>query len=220
MRISRLIATTFLLGGILLGSTAWAEDAVRYSGFLDHYPDLKQHPNGSGGLIYEKAGIDHCSNDKIMNEPIEVWMAADSKYKGFSPNVLTSITDELYRSLVINLEPDYPVVGSPGKGVLVIRLAITDVYGGKRKRGLTGYLPLGAVIGAVRGKYRRISFKDATIEVELLDAQSLDQLGVLIDKMSVSREGGDQTSWVEIMDALHFYAKRFRSKLDAEHSNC
>jgi len=112
MRISRLIATTFLLGGILLGSTAWAEDAVRYSGFLDHYPDLKQHPDGSGGLIYEKAGIDHCSYDKIMIEPIEVWMAADSKYKGFSPNVLTAITDELYRSLVINLEPDYPVVGS------------------------------------------------------------------------------------------------------------
>ena len=219
MRYLKLIATIFLLGSFLLGSTTWAQNDAVYSGFLDHYPDLKQDPDGVG-LIYEKAGIDHCSYDKIMIEPIEVWMAADSKYKGFSPNVLMAITDELYRSLVINLEPDYPVVGSPGKGVLVIRLAITDVYGGKRKRGLTGYLPLGAVIGAMSGKYRRISLKDATIEVELLDAQSLDQLGVLIDKMSVSREGGDQTSWVEIMDALHFYAKRFRSEIDAEHSNC
>ena len=101
MRISRLIATTFLLGSILLGSTAWAEDAVKYSGFLDHYPVLKQDADGSGGLSYEKAEIDHCSYDKIMIEPIEVWMAEDSKYKGFSPDVFKVITDELYRSLEI-----------------------------------------------------------------------------------------------------------------------
>ena len=220
MRNSRLIATTFLLGGILLGSTAWTEDAVKYSGFLDHYPDLKQDPDRSGGLIYEKAGIDHCSYDKIMIEPIEVWMDDDSKYKGFSPEVLKAITDELYRSLVINLEPEYPVVGEPGKGVVVIRLAITDVYGMKKKRGVLGYLPIGAVAGAVSGKYRRINLKDATIEMELLDAQSLDQLGVLIDKLSVSKGAGDKISWEGIVEALHVYAKRFRSEIDAEHSNC
>ncbi len=220
MRISRLIATTFLLGSILLGSTAWAQNDVMYSGFLDHYPVLKQDPDGSGGLIYEKAEIDHCSYDKIMIEPIEVWMADDSKYKGFSPDVLKAITDELYRSLEINLEPEYPVVGEPGKGVVVIRLAITDVYGMKKKRGVLGYLPIGAVVGAVSGKYRRINLKDATIEVELLDAQSLDQLGVMIDKLSVSKGAGDKISWEGIVEALHVYAKRFRSEIDAEHSNC
>ena len=80
MRISKFIATTLLSGSILLGSTTWAESDVTYSGFLDHYPDLIQDPDGSGGLIYEKAEIDHCSYDKIMIEPIEVWMAEDSKY--------------------------------------------------------------------------------------------------------------------------------------------
>ncbi len=220
MRISRLIATTFLLGGILLSSTAWTEDAAKYSGFLDHYPDLKQDPDRSGGLIYEKAGIDHCSYDKIMIEPIEVWMADDSKYKGFSPDALKAITDVLYHSLLVNLEPEYPVVGSPGKGVLVIRLAITDVYAKKKKRGVLGYLPVGAVIGAVTGKYRRINLKDATIEAELLDAQSLEQLGVLIDKLSLSREGDDKTSWEDLAETMNFYAKRFRSRTDAEHSNC
>ncbi len=220
MRISRLIATTFLLGSILLGSTAWAENDVMYSGFLDHYPDLKQDADGSGGLIYRKAEIDHCSYDKIMIEPIEVLMADHSKYKGFSPDVLKAITDELYRSLEINLEPEYPVVGEPGEGVVVIRLAITDVYAMKKKRGFLGYMPIGAVVGAMSGKYRRISLKDATIEVELLDAQSLDQLGVLIDKLSVSKGGGDTTSWQEIIDTLHSYARHFRSEIDAEHSNC
>ncbi len=220
MRFSKLIATTFLLGSILFGSTAWAEDAVKYSGFLDHYPDLMQDPDGSGGLTYEKAGIDHCSYDKFMIEPIEIWMAENSKYKGFSPDVLKAITDELYRSLEINFEPEYPVVGEPGEGVVVIRLAITDVYAMKKKRGVLGYLPIGAVVGAVSGKYRRINLKDATIEVELLDAQSLDQLGVMIDKLSVSKGAGDKISWEGIVEALHVYAKRFRSEIDAEHSNC
>ncbi len=220
MKTSKLIAATFLLGSILLGSTAWAQNDVIFSGFLDHYPDLKQDPDGSGGLIYRKARIDHCSYDKIMIEPIEVWMAEDSKYQGLSPDVLKAITDELYRSLEINLEPEYPVVGEPGEGVVVIRLAITDVYAMKKKRGVLGYLPVGAVVGAVSGKYRRINLKDATIEVELLDAQSLDQLGVMIDKLSVSKVAGDKISWEGIVEALHVYANRFRSEIDAEHSNC
>ena len=219
MRFSKLITSAFLLGIILLGSTAWTETHDTYSGFLDHYPDLKQDSDGSGGLSYEKPGIAHCSYDKIMIEPIEIWMAGDSKYKGISPDVFKAITDELYRSLEINLEPEYPVVGEPGAGVVVIRLAITDVYASKKKRGLLGYMPIGAAIGAMSGKYRRINLKDATIEVEILDGQSLDQLGVLIDKLSVSREAGD-LSWEGVIEALHSYAERFRSDIDAEHSNC
>ena len=220
MRTSKLIATTFLLGSILLGGTASAENDVTYSGFLDHYPDLEQDPDGGGGLRYDKAEIDHCSYDKIMIEPIEVWMAKDSKYRGFSPDVLKAVTDELFRSLVINLEPDYPVVGSPGQGVVVIRLAITDVHGGRSKRGLLGYLPLVAVTGAVTGRYRKVNLTDATIEVEVLDAQTWDQLGVLIDKLPISKVASDQNPWEQIIQALHSYAESFRSDIDVNHSGC
>lgn len=218
MRITRLVTTTFLLGSILLGGTVGAVNVVMYSGFLDHYPVLKQDPDGGGGLIYRKAGTDLGDYDKILIEPIEIWMADDSKYKGFSPNELKAITDEFHRTLVLNLEPDYPVVSRLGPGVLVIRLAITDVYATKKKRGLLGYVPIGAAVGAVSGKYSA-KLKDATIEAELLDAQSNEQLGVLIDKLSVSKGGGDKTSWTEITEALNFYAKRFRARMDAEHGN-
>ncbi len=220
MKISRLIATIFLSGSILLGSTTWAENDVKYSGFLDHYPDLTEDPDGSGGLTYEKAEIDHCSYDKIMIEPIEVWMAEDSKYKGFSPDVLKAVTDELYRSLEVNLEPEYPVVGEPGEGVVVIRLAITDVHGGKARRFVLDYLPIGAAIGAVRGKYRRVNLRDATIEAEILDAQSSDQLGVLIDRLSLSEASDDQNPWEQITNALHAYAEQFRADIDVNHSDC
>jgi hypothetical protein len=217
MKFSKLITTTFLLGSISLGgATAWAEDVVRYSGFVDNYPDLKPDTRGGGGMLYIKPGVDIGKYNKIMIEPIEVWLADDSKYKGFSPDDLKELTDEFYRVLEANLEPDYPVVSQPGEGVLIVRLAITDVYAKKKKRGLLGYTPIGAVAGAATGAYRKVALKDATIEAELLDAVSLDQLGVLVDKLSVSKGGAEGTSWDNISKSLDYYAKRLRSRLDEE----
>jgi hypothetical protein len=216
MKFSTLIATTFLLGSISLSSTAWAADATRYSGFVDNYPDLKLDPLGGGGQLYIKPGANLGGYNKIMIEPIEVWLADNSKYKGFSPDDLKAITDEFYRVLLTNLEPDYPVVSRPGKGVLVVRLAITDVYAKKKKRGLLGYTPIGAVAGAATGAYRKVTLNDATIEAELMDAGSQDQLAVLVDKLSVSKGGADQTSWDDIHKALDYYAKRLRARLDAD----
>ena len=218
MKLIKYITTTALVSSVLLGSTTWAADVVRYSGFLEQYPELKLDADGSGAHIYRKPGTNLGDYDKILIEPIEVWMADDSKYKGFSVDDLKEITDELREKLVAALEPDFPVVSKPGKGVLVIRLAITDVYAKKKKRGLLGYVPAGAVIGAVTGRYRA-KLKDATIEAELLDAQTNEQLSVLIDKLSVSKGGSDKTSWKEISGALDFYAKRFRSRMDAAHSH-
>ena len=215
MKFSRLITSAFLLGSISLSSAAWAADAVRYSGFVDNYPKLELDPLGGGGQLYIKPGASLGSYSKVMIEPIEVWLADDSKYKGFSPDDLKAITDEFYRVLVSNLEPDYPVVSKPGKGVLVLRLAITDVYAKKKKRGLLGYTPIGAVAGAATGAYRKVKLNDATIEAELMDAGSQDQLGVLVDKLSVSK-GGGETSWEDIHKALDYYAKRLRARLDAD----
>lgn len=217
MKFSTLIATTFLLASIFLSNTVWAADTAGYSGFIDSYPDLKPDPDRSGGLIYRKPGVNLGDYDKIMIVPIEILLADDSKYKGFSPDDLKAITDELYRVLLNNLEPDYPVVSRPGKGVLTVRLAITNVYAKKKKRGLLGYIPVAAVVGAATGEYRKIHLKDATIEAEILDAGSQDRLGVLIDRLPVSTGGAEETSWDDISKALDYYAKRFRSRLDEEH---
>lgn len=216
MKVSKIMTAALLIAGISLASTGWASEVTRYSGFIDNYPDLKTDPLGGGGLLYTKPGAGLGSYSKIMIEPIEIWLADDSKYKGFSPDDLKEITDEFYRVMLANLEPDYPVVSRPGKGVLVVRLAITDVYAKKKKRGLLGYTPIGAVAGAATGAYRKVKLNDATIEAELLDAGSMDQLAVLVDKLSVSKGGAEGTSWDDIHKALDYYAKRLRARLDAD----
>ena len=109
-------------------------------------------------------------------------------------------------------------------------MAITNVYVTKKKRGLLGYTPVGLVVStAVKQIGDNMSLQDATIEVELLDSQSNERLGALIDRQhkegsvagktlsalsAVQKEGA---SWEDIEKALKFYAKRFRDRLDAEH---
>jgi len=209
-------------GSVFL-SSAQAEHHA-HSGFIDNYPELQLDKEGGDAMIYRKPGTELGSYQKVMIDPIEIWYAEDSKYKGISPDDLKVITDALYKKLLAQLEPDYPVVSRSGEGVLRIRLAITNVHAEKKKRGLFGYTPVGLLVGGVEslaGVAKNIKLDDATIEAELLDAQSSEQMSVLIDKLSVETAGKEKdtdTSWEDIEASLDFYAKRLRSRLDAAHT--
>lgn len=186
---------------------AQAGEPLRYSGFIDNYPAMQVDPDGSGALLYRKPGLDLSRYRQVMLEPIEVWMADGSSYKGIPADELNEIAQTLHRQLVASLEPDYPVVSQPGAGVLRVRLAITDIYAEKKKRGLIG---------------SRVVMDDATIEAEILDAVSSDRLIVLIDRLSVSKgKAGAKTttSWEEIERSLSYYAGRFRMRLESDRAD-
>ena len=128
--------------------------------------------------------------------------------------------DTFRETIVSALEPTYPVVSKPGPHVLWLRIAITNVYVKKKKKSLLSFTPIGlAVTGVQALAGKNISLVDATIEVEMLDSQSNERLGVLIDKQSASAEKKKKkkTSWEEVEKTLKFYAERFRSRMDAEH---
>jgi hypothetical protein len=62
-----------------------------------------------------------------------------------------------------------------------------------------------------------INLHSATIEAELLDAQSNERLGALIDRRpDVETKAKDKISWEGISSTLKFYATRFRGRMDAE----
>lgn len=222
MKIIRHLLTIMFVCGFIFLSSAQAEHHA-HSGFIDNYPELQLDKEGGDAMIYHKPGMGLGGYQKVMIDPIEIWYAEDSKYKGISPDDLKVITDALYKSLLAQLEPDYPIVSRSGEGVLRIRLAITNVHAEKKKRGLLGYTPIGLLVGGVKslaGVAKNIKLDDATIEAELLDAQSSERMSVLIDKLSVETAGekDTDTSWEDIEASLDFYAKRLRSRLDAAHT--
>jgi hypothetical protein len=207
---------------MLLTSASWAASGAKYSGFLEDYPTLEADKDRKGALIYRKPGVALKNYTKIMIDPMEIWYAPDSKYKGIKPDELKALADAFRESLVSALEPTYPVVSKPGPDVLRLRIAITNVYVKKKKKSILSFTPVGLVVtGAKALAGKNISLVDATIEAEMLDSQSNGRLGVLIDRQSDSAEKKKKkkmkTSWENVEKTLQFYAERFRSRMDAEH---
>jgi hypothetical protein len=216
------ILTVFISLSMLLTSASWAASGAKYSGFLEDYPTLEADKDRKGALIYRKPGVALKNYTKIMIDPMEIWYAPDSKYKGIKPDQLKALADAFRESLVSALEPTYPVVSKPGPDVLRLRIAVTNVYVKKKKKRLLSFTPIGLVVtGAQALAGKNISLVDATIEAEMLDSQSNERLGVLIDRQSDSAEKKKKkkmkTSWENVQKTLQFYAERFRSRMDAEH---
>ena len=222
MNALRRIKVSLIALAILFLSAGMAMSGQEFSGFIEDYPALEKDADREGALIYRKPGSDWKVYTKIMIDPVEIWYSPDSKYKGISPDDLKILADTFRNAVISALEPVYPVVGKPGPDVLGIRLAITNVSVKKKRRGLLGYTPIGIVVGGVKrlaGVSKSIILQDATIEAELLDSQSNERVGVLIDKLSATEEikKKKKREWEDIVAILDFYAKRFRSRMDEEY---
>jgi len=205
----RILTTT------LLFIAAQASVAGSDSGFLDDYSSLKPDPDQKGAKIYIKPDADLGMYDKIVFDPIEIFYAPDTKYKGISPDELKLLADTFRDLMVKELEPNYPVIQTPGKGVLRARLAITNVKMKKKKRGMLGYMPIGAALTAVKDMAGlRVILSDSMIEAELIDSETNETIGLLVDTSSSDTPEGKE-SWEALQESLSFYAKRLRKRLDA-----
>jgi hypothetical protein len=187
------------------------------SGFLDDYSSLKPDPDQKGTKIYFKPDANLGMYDKIVFDPIEIFYAPDTKYKGISPDELKLLAEAFRDLMVKELEPEYPVIQTPGKGVLRARLAITNVKMKKKKRSILGYMPIGAALTAVKDiAGLRIILSESMIEAELIDSETNETIGLLVDTESSNTPEGEE-SWEALQESLSFYAKRLRKRLDAAH---
>jgi hypothetical protein len=221
MNALKTLAITLISLSFLVASAGMALSGDRYSGFLEDYPEFQPDKDRKGALIFSKPGTSLKNYSKIMIDPIEIWIAPESKYKGINPHQLKALAGAFRQIIIDELEPDYPVVSKPGPGVLGLRLAITDLHMKKKKRGLLGYTPAGFVVTTAKNLAAgpKISLVDAVIEAEMLDSQTNERIGALIDRQSATWNQKDKkiTTWTEIERNLKFYAKRFRARMDAEH---
>lgn len=197
----------------LFASAAWAASQGS-SGFISGNPAFEEVKDMPGAMIYRKPGFDTLSYSKVLIDPIEIWVAEDSKYKGLDADESKAIADTLRQILTQELEPDYPVVNEPGAGVLGIRIAITNVHMKKKKRGLLGYTPIGLVVttaGNLAGM--RMELKQATIEAEFIDGGSNEQVAALLHPLEADKK--EKLSWETVGQNFEEYAKRIRARLDA-----
>ncbi len=207
-----------LMAIILYAGFAWAGEPI-LTNFISENPQYEPDKDNPDAFIYQNPAADLAAYQKVLIDPIEIWVAPDSKYKGLDADESKTITDALRQALVKELEPDYPVVNEPGPGVLGLRLAIINVHMKTKKRGLLGYTPVGLVVttaGNLAGLRTQLS--QATIQAELLDGETNEQLGALQDSFHSGKKG-KKITWDEVGQRFEFYAKRFRARLDQAHSS-
>lgn len=194
--------------------------APTQSGFLDDYPTLTADAQRPGAMIHIVPGRSLKGFDKVAIEPILVWYAPESSYKGIDPNELAAVTNSLHDALVNNLEPRYPVVRGSGPDVLQLRVAITNVMARKKKKGLLSYTPVGLVVGAAKSLGTAgpdIDLGAATIEAELLDAAG-QRIAVIVDPLASGEARDERLTWDGIAMVLDAYGKRLRARLDADNA--
>ena len=116
------------------GTSVTATDAARFtrSGFLSDYARLKPVSALDGIECWRDPRFDAKQFDKVMVSRIVVSLAApkagkEGEQKTIDPSDLKTLTDYFHDSLVKALKPQMQVVDKAGPGVVVIRIALTDL---------------------------------------------------------------------------------------------
>jgi len=143
-----------LTGG---GTGITATDSARLtrSGFLSDYAQLKPTSWGQGIECWRAPNLDVRSFDKVMVSRIAVSLAAPkagAAPQTVDPSDLKTLTDYFHNALVQALKPQFTVVDQAGPGVLVIRVALTELVPTTVSDSLAGTLvPYGFVAEAGSG---------------------------------------------------------------------
>ena len=193
-----------------------ADDKISYTGFLEHYPELKPEAGMPGVYVWKNPKADMKKYDKLMVAPLEVWLSPDSEYKGLSADQLTLVNGMYQANLSEVMEPDYPLVSKPGEGVLVLRVALTEVKIKKRERGFRQWLPPMLIYrGAdtlLNESLKSLQLNDAQMEGELRDSQTNELIRARV-VVGVGKEG-KEIHFEGVMDYWQRRAKQLYETLE------
>jgi len=133
------------------GVTVSDPTRVTKSGFLSDYARLKPVAWAEGIQCWRDPNLDAQKYDKVLISRITVKLKPGQE-AGIDPTDLKVLTDYFYQSLVKALKPQMQVVDKPGPGVLVMRIALTNLVPTEVSRSLAGtVVPYGFVAEAGSG---------------------------------------------------------------------
>lgn len=160
--VSKPLGLCLLAGLVLVGSasaasgegsgvTVSAPSKMTQSGFLSDYGRLQPSIAGEGVECWRAAHLDPKAYDKVMISRMQVTLKS-GQTQGVDPTDLKMLTDYFHDSLVKALKPEMQVVEKPGAGVIVMRIALTDLVPTKVSRSVvTTLVPFGWVADAGAG---------------------------------------------------------------------
>ncbi len=210
-------------------SGAQAQETNPQSGFLgDYYLKLQPDPKNSDLLIYWKNDDVLKSANKFILDPVLVYLLPEAQQRAIDPEQLAKLTQYFSKAIKDELTHagTYQVVTKPGPGVMVLRLALTNVEpaGAKENAALKGAETVAthAVAPGASLLIPRVSVGKVSIEGELVDSVSGDVLVAFESSKSGRRFFSGLKAyekWGDIDAAFRDWAKNFRARLDQAHGS-
>ncbi|SEM49910.1 Protein of unknown function [Syntrophus gentianae] len=160
-----------------------------------------------------KPGTDFNRYHGLMFDRVIFFFAPDSEYKGMDPQELKELADLFHRQFKNVLKKNYPIVKTPGPGVVRIRCAITDL---KQSRPVLSEIwPSGFDLQNLK-KGLKTSWADSgatSIEVMALDSMTNTPILAAIDDRKTGMKE-KFTKWGSAEDAFRYWAYRTKLFLD------
>ena len=212
------VATLAVLVVILLGCgvTRQARD-VRQSGFLGDYSMLKPGTDGGALMAYQNPEADIKSYDKILLEPVTIWMGTDSEMKDLAKEDRQRVADELFSLLHARLSKDYQIVQAPAPGTMRIAAALTSAESSYPIMDtVSTIIPVGAAVSILKaiatGKPAFVG--EATAELKITDATTDVVLFEAVDRrVGTKNPTGFWNEWEDVDAALAYWTDRLGYRL-------
>jgi hypothetical protein len=210
-------------------SNAQVPETNPQSGFLgDYYLKLQPDPKNSDLLIYWKNDDVLKKANKFILDPVLVYLLPEAQQRAIDPEQLAKLAQYFSKAIREELthEGTYQVVTGPGPGVMVLRLALTNVEpaGAGENAGLKGaeVAATHAVAPGVSLLIPRVSVGKVSIEGELVDSVTGDVLVAFESSKSGRRFFSGLKAyekWGDIDASFRAWAKNLRERLDQAHGS-
>jgi hypothetical protein len=176
------------------------------TGFLSDYSKLEAQSDVSSR--YRAPDNRLAGYSKFIIDPVVIHFHTGSKAEEkLKEEDLRDLKNYMHDALAKAIEDRYEIVYRPGPRVARLRSALTDL----KKSGIVqNVLPIGKAIGSGLG--------GASLEAELLDSQTGEQIGAIVESQLGKRLSLDgYSTWGDAKAVMDSWAKRFRKRLDEAH---
>jgi hypothetical protein len=207
---------------LLLAMPAYAQAPWSGETFLGDYTKLQLVPGREGkDYIYLMPGLeDRISKYRsVMLDQPEVFISADSPYKGAKPEDLAAIAGVLRSATATALqERGYAIVDQPGPNTLYVRSAATGLKIAKKKKNLLAYTPVGFVVDvgvkALQDFMDKYSVLDLALQIEIQDSLNQDVLAAGVVQRGKSVDASKPISFDQMVAVADEMGERFACRLD------
>jgi len=217
-----LFAAVLVLACMLAACATYQARKVTPTTFLGDYSMLKEGGEGRAVLVYINPQADINADNAIMMDPVKLYASGEHEMDKLKPEDRQLILNYADATIREQLAKDYKLVSSPGRGVMRLRVAITEAEDANITLDtISTIVPIGLALGGLSaiatGEWGFTG--RAGVEVEMLDSQSGKRLFAAVDRRTgakITGKGNKFDDWHTVKDSLDYWANKLRERLAEE----